>query len=90
MNRSVNSILAVWVLLMLGTAASTWGFSLPSVDPITSTVSIMVISAVKASLVMFYFMELRHAPRGWQIAGSVWLVLVAIVVIWIYLLGNEI
>lgn len=71
---------------MLGTATSTWGFTLSSVNPITSTISVMLISAVKAALVMFFFMELRHAPKAWQLAATIWVAITCAVVISIYLL----
>lgn len=86
MSNSVKTVLAVWLLLMLGTAASTWGFSLPSVQANTSTIAVMVISAIKVGLVMAFFMELRGAPRAWQLAGTTWVAATTVVVMGIYLL----
>ena len=86
MNAAVASVTAVWLVLMLSTAASTWWFSQPRFTPIASTVAVMLIAAVKVSLVMSHFMELRSAPRAWQLAGAIWLVVAASAVVVIYLM----
>jgi len=84
-SATVKSVLAVWLLLMLSTAASTWGLSRPAVAPTVSTLAVMVIAAIKVSLVMAYFMGLRRAPRPWRLAGTIWVVVAAAAVILIYL-----
>jgi hypothetical protein len=86
MNAAVTSVIAVWLVLMLSTAASTWWFSQPMFTAVVSTLAVMVIAAVKVSLVMSHFMELRSAPRAWQLAGAIWLVVAASAVVIIYLL----
>lgn len=85
MSRAVRSTLVVWSLLMLGTAASAWGFSLPVIAPGVSTIAVMVVSAIKVGLVMAFFMELRSAPLAWQLAGALWVVVAASMVVVIYL-----
>lgn len=85
MNRAVKSVMAVWLLLMLSTAASTWWFSQPTFSPKLGTVAVMVIAAIKVGLVMSHFMELRGAPRPWQIAGLIWVIATAATVMGIYL-----
>lgn len=85
MTTTVKSAIAVWLLLMLSTIASTWGFSQPMFTPLVSTVAVMLIAAVKVGLVMGWFMELRHAPRAWQLTGVIWLVVTAGVVVFLYL-----
>jgi len=85
MKRAVNTVLAVWLLLMLATTASTWGFSLSTVAPTISTVAVMVISAIKVGLVMAFFMALRYAPLAWQLAGSMWVVVTTSMLVIIYL-----
>jgi heme/copper-type cytochrome/quinol oxidase subunit 4 len=82
---AVKSVLAVWLVLMLSTAASTWGFSRPAVSPMISTIAVMVIAAIKVGLVMAYFMELRRAPLGWRLAGVAWVAAAASAVVFIYL-----
>lgn len=86
MNGAVKLILVVWVVLMLSTAVSTWGFSNPAVCPVVSTVAVMLIAVVKVGLVMAFFMELRMAPRAWQLIGVIWVVATASMVVSIYLL----
>lgn len=86
MNSAVISVMAVWLVLMLSTAASTWWFSQPIFTPVASTVAVMLIAALKVALVMTHFMELRLAPRAWQLAGAIWLVVAASAVVIIYLL----
>ena len=85
MNTTVRSVLAVWLLLMLSTAASTWWFSQPAFSPVPGTLAVMVIAAIKVGLVMSHFMELRGAPRPWQFAGALWLLATAGAVIGLYL-----
>lgn len=71
---------------MVGTAASTWGFSLATVNPTSATLAVMIVSAAKVALIMAFFMELKIAPRSWQAAGAIWLGITTMVVAGIYLL----
>ncbi|MGH8516075.1 MAG: cytochrome C oxidase subunit IV family protein [Panacagrimonas sp.] len=86
MHGAVKSVLAVWMVLMVSTAASTWWFSQPMFVPIVSTVAAMLIAATKVGLVMTHFMELRNAPIPWRIAGVVWVIGALATVMGIYLL----
>jgi heme/copper-type cytochrome/quinol oxidase subunit 4 len=79
------SVLAVWLVLMLSTAASTWGFSREAFAPVVSTLAVMLIAVIKVVLVMAYFMGLRHAPPGWRLAGAIWVATAAAAVVAIYL-----
>lgn len=85
MNRATYWVIAVWLALMLSTAASTWGFSSPGIDPTLSTLAVMLISAIKIGLVMAYFMEMRTAPQTLQLIGLVWVVATSSVVVGMYL-----
>lgn len=85
MSVAVKSAVSVWLVLMLSTAASTWGLSLPAVAPTLSTLGVMLIAAIKVGLVMAWFMELRGAPRPWQLAGAIWLIAAASTVVVFYL-----
>lgn len=85
MSSAVRSVLLVWMALMLSTAASTWWFSQPMFAPVVATVAVMLIAAIKVGLVMSHFMELRGAPRSWQLAGALWVVAAAGAVMIIYL-----
>lgn len=86
MNSAVRAVLFVWVALMLSTAASTWWFSQPQFSAVVSTVAVMMIATIKVGLVMSHFMELRAAPRPWQIAGVIWVIAAAGSVVGIYLM----
>lgn len=86
MSRAVRSVLAVWLLLMASTAASTWWFAQPLFSPVAGTLAVMLIATIKVALVTSHFMELRGAPRPWQIAGAVWVIAAAGTVIGIYLM----
>tara|TARA_B100000700_G_C14926139_1_gene799538 strand:- start:725 stop:985 length:261 start_codon:yes stop_codon:yes gene_type:complete len=86
MSHTAKYALISWLILMLSTTASAWGFSLVSMDPAVSTVAIMITSAVKVVLVMAIFMALINAPRAWQIAGAIWVFTAFSLVITIYLL----
>lgn len=86
MKSAVRAVLFVWVALMLSTAASTWWFSQPQFSAVVSTVAVMMIATIKVGLVMSHFMELRAAPRPWQIAGVIWVIAAAGSVVGIYLM----
>lgn len=86
MNHAITSTIVVWVVLMLSTAASTWGLSAPTVSPVVSTISVLLIAAIKVGLVLAYFMDLRIAPRAWQLVGAIWVFATASMVVAIYLL----
>ncbi len=86
MSSAVRTVMAVWLVLMLSTAASTWWFSQPMFSPVVCTVAVMLIAAIKVGLVMSHFMELRGAPRPWQIAGVIWVIAAAGTVMGIYLM----
>lgn len=85
MGRAVKHVLLVWLVLMLSTVASTWWFSQPVVAPVIGTLVVMLIAAMKVGLVMSHFMDLRNAPRPWQLAGLAWIVVAAGAVAGIYL-----
>lgn len=86
MSATVKSTLFVWLLLMLGTMVSTWGFSQPTFAADVSTIAVMLISAIKVSLVMVFFMELRSAPWAWRLPSALWVVAATSLVVGIYLL----
>lgn len=85
MSAVARSALVVWLVLMLSTAASAWGFSQPMFAPAVCTVAVMLISALKVGLVMSHFMELRDAPRAWQALGASWIAVAGGAVMFIYL-----
>ena len=62
------------------------GPSQPRYSPTLGTIAVMVIAAIKVGLVMSHFMELRGAPRPWQITGAVWLIAAGGTVMGIYLM----
>ena len=86
MNSAVRSVVVVWLVLVLSTAASTWWFSQPALSPTLGTIAVMGIAAIKVGLVMAYFMDLRGAPRPWQVAGAMWVLAAAGTVMGIYLM----
>jgi heme/copper-type cytochrome/quinol oxidase subunit 4 len=80
-----RTVVAVWLVLMLGTAVSTWGFARASVSPAVSTIAVVAIAAIKVGLVMAYFMELRRAPLAWRLAGTIWVAATASAIVIVYL-----
>lgn len=85
MSNAGKAVVAVWLVLMLSTAASTWGFSRAAVPPLLSTLAVMAVAALKVGLVMAYFMELRRAPLPWRLAGAIWTAVTASAVAIVYL-----
>jgi len=68
----------IWALLTAGTVAS-WavsrdGQAVPDLNTAV-TVSALLIAAIKAQLVVYYFMEVRDAPRWLRRTLSGWLIL---------------
>ena len=75
----------VWIVLMTVTCVSTWGMSRDAFLPAAATVTIFLIAALKARLVLGHFMELRHAPRGWRLLFEAWVILITAAITGIYL-----
>ena len=71
----------VWAALMLATCASTWLLSKNSVTPKVATVAIMLIAAVKARLVIRYFMEVCLAPLALRLVCDGWLLAVIALIV---------
>lgn len=70
-----NRLVAVWAVLALVTVVS-WltardgGAS--HVLNATVTVTVLLIAAVKSQLVIWYFMEVRHAPGWLRVTTAAW------------------
>jgi heme/copper-type cytochrome/quinol oxidase subunit 4 len=75
----------VWAALMLATYATTWLLSNNSVTPEVTTVTIMLIAAVKVRLVMRHFMEVRRAPLALRFVCDGWLLAVTALILIVYL-----
>jgi heme/copper-type cytochrome/quinol oxidase subunit 4 len=75
----------VWLLLMAATCATTWWLAKESLSATIGTVSILVIAAIKARLVLLHFMELKHAPWLVRLLFEVWILIVTAAVLGIYL-----
>lgn len=86
MERSTQTALLSWAILVLGTVTSVFGVITPTVSPLSSTIVVLLISAFKVILVMAVFMELKRAPFPWQLAAALWVALTTGIVIAIYLI----
>lgn len=66
----------VWAVLTAVTLAS-WltarGGDIYRVDA-TVTVFVLLVAAVKTQLVIWHFMEVRHAPRWLKVTTNAWLI----------------
>lgn len=69
---------AVWLLLMLGTAATWWMGESGRAGP-SAVLSILAIAAGKGVLVIREFMALRGVGLWWQVAVIGWLLLVLLI-----------
>ena len=79
-------ITAVWLLLVVATAAS-WelghGFGFDEVR--VASAAILVIAFIKVRYVILDFMEIRHAPWAMRLVGEGWLIAVCGGLVYFYL-----
>lgn len=86
--------LTVWLVLVLATGA-TWlvgelsGGSAHGHIGVAPILFVLVLAAVKGSLVILDFMELRHAPALWRWVVTGWLLLVTATILLAYLKGTS-
>lgn len=87
-NRSVNTI---WVILLVATAVTYWlGESGLSGRAGMAPVLLMFgLAFVKGFLVIYDFMELRHAPPLWLRLLVGWLIFVISMIVLAYLVGQR-
>ena len=87
---SRHTLISVWVILVAVTIASWWlGHSTGApfhVDQVI-TVGVLLVAAVKARLVILYFMEVRHAPSWLKWTCNGWLVLLFLALFGFYWAG---
>lgn len=79
---------AIWLVLAAATALS-WrvGHGGFSIEARWASAALIVIALVKIRFVILDFMELRHAPLPFRLAGEAWVVAVASTLLGIYLTG---
>ena len=75
-----NSLHVVWIILLIATGLTAW-LTENEHGLRWATIAILLIAAAKIGLIMAEFMELRTAPRAWQIAYAAWLVAVILIVV---------
>lgn len=75
---------AVFILLVLATAASWWlgeGASMGGQPLCTAAVlAVLALSGIKGALIALDYMELRNAPALWRRAVLGWLVVVLVLI----------
>ena len=76
----------VWAALVLATGLAWWTAS--AVPSFEATAIVMMLAAVKARLVVLYFMDLRSAPRPWRLLFEGWVVLSTSVILGGYWYGR--
>lgn len=86
-----HSLLLVWAILVAVTLAS-WWISRSTATPFQLdhliTFSVLAISAIKARLVIWHFMEVRHAPSWLKWTCDGWLACVLLMLLGIYWWGS--
>ncbi|MBH0776361.1 cytochrome C oxidase subunit IV family protein [Nocardia bovistercoris] len=84
-----RSITAVWLVLSAITLLSWWlapGHSgYPTHPSTTITVVVVVLTAIKARMIIRHFMEIRTAPRWLSLATNGWLFALCGAILAIYL-----
>ena len=81
MNTASRRLTVVWLGLVLLTSTTTWGMTTHGIAPAVAMAGIFVIAAFKVALVMFEFMELRHAPWPVRAVFGTWVVAVTAVIL---------
>jgi len=74
---------------VLATIVSTWELSNETLPPKLATASILLIAALKARLVLLYFMELRHVHGAWRRFFELWVLLVTVMIFGLYWLADS-
>jgi caa(3)-type oxidase subunit IV len=85
-----NPLTIVWALLTTITIASSWiAFDGGASHQINTTVTtvVLLIAAVKAHLVIRYFMEVRHAPVWLKATTSGWVLALFALLLGFYFAG---
>lgn len=67
----------VWLGLMLATCLTWWSAQGGVASSVGTAVIVIVIAAIKARLVIRYFMDLRSAPLVWQLVFDAWVLVSA-------------
>ena len=78
---------AIWLLLVVATLLS-WAMGHGFAGPSQAGVAILVIALIKFRCILFEFMELRDAPKAMRLAGNLWCLLLAIVLVGLFLAGT--
>lgn len=83
------SVNRIWIILLLATATTYWlGESGLSGRASMAPVLLMFgMAFIKGLLVIYDFMELRHAPRLWKLLLVGWLVFVTSMIVLAYWIG---
>ena len=84
-----TAINRIWLTLLLATGVTYWlGESGLSGSAGMAPVLLMFgMAFVKGFLVIYDFMELRHAPRMWRVLLVGWLILVTSMIVLAYWIG---
>jgi hypothetical protein len=86
MNRALrHPATLLWQLLTAATLLSWFVSGHGSADPAITTVAVLIIALVKIRLIIWYFMEIRHAPIVWRRIFDAWVVLTGGVLIALFL-----
>jgi hypothetical protein len=75
--------------MVLFATAISFSVSHDSSIGIWAGITTLVIAYFKARFVMLDFMELRHAPSSWRLAFEGWFLMVSIVLITVYAMGER-
>ncbi len=75
-DSSHRTLISVWAILVVVTVAS-WQLGRSTDAPFqldgTITIGVLLVAAIKVRLVIFYFMEARHAPSWLKWTCDGWL-----------------
>lgn len=79
-----------WLMLVAATGITYWLGESGIAEAGGRIVLVMFgLALIKGWLVIFDFMELRHAPRKWQVALCGWLLFVTGIILLAYWLGRR-
>jgi len=71
----VQPVTFIWVALVLATSFAWWSANGGVVPSVEATAIVVIVAAVKARLVILYFMDLKAAPRSWRLLFEAWVAL---------------
>jgi len=85
MKLSISRETGVWLILVLATAAATYFSVGRQLNGSVAIVVVFLIALAKMRVILFEFMELRHAPLFMRLLADSWLISLFVILVVMFL-----